>query len=119
MNNIIASSQEFFVTGKDHIKLRARRAILTEAKGTIVIVHGVGEYLGRYQYLQQWLLTQGYNCYLYDHRGHGLSEGIRGDVVSFHDYAEDLAIVYNTVLVENPHLPIYVFGHSMGSLVVL
>lgn len=120
MNNInIASNQEFFVIGKDNIKLRVHRTILTNAKGTIVIVHGVGEYLGRYQYLRQSILAQGYNCYLYDHRGHGLSEGIRGDVVSFHDYAEDLAIIYNTVLSETPHQPIYVFGHSMGSLVVL
>lgn len=120
MNNInIASNKEFFITGKDHIKVRVNRTILTEAKGTIVIVHGVGEHLGRYQYLQQWLLAQKYNCYLYDHRGHGLSEGVRGDVVSFHDYAEDLSIIYNTALTENPYLPIYVFGHSMGSLVVL
>ncbi len=83
------------------------------------MVHGLGEHLGRYQYLKEWLLQEGYHCYQYDQRGHGLSGGKRGDVVSFHDYASDLNLIYEMAKSDYHDLPIYVFGHSMGSLVVL
>lgn len=115
----LIANHEFFVHGNGRIKLRVLRSTLHEAIGVIVIVHGVGEHLGRYQYFISALLAQGYSCYVYDQRGHGRSEGIRGDVASFHDYADDLDAVYQTALNENPQLPLYVFGHSMGSIVVL
>lgn len=110
VNNIQSSGSE---------KLYFRGIINEKAVGSVVIVHGVGEHQGRYQYLEELFLSEGYNCYLYDQRGHGLSEGIRGDVKTFHDYANDLNTVYHFVKNENPKLPLYVFGHSMGSLVVL
>lgn len=111
--------KESYIQSGGSEKLHLRCIIKKKAIGTFVIVHGVGEHLRRYQHLEQWLLAEGYNCYLYDHRGHGLSEGIRGDVKSFHEYANDLGIVCQLAKSENPALPLYVFGHSMGSLVVL
>jgi alpha-beta hydrolase superfamily lysophospholipase len=116
-NNFICKENTIQSSGSE--KLHLRCITNEKAVGSVVIVHGVGEHQGRYQYLEQFFLSEGYNCYLYDHRGHGLSEGIRGDVKSFHDYANDLDTVYHLAKTENPMLPLYVLGHSMGSLVVL
>ena len=107
------------ISTKNDISLRLRRTVMSHAQATVVIVHGVGEHLNRYTYLEKWMITRRFNCYLYDHRGHGRSGGKRGDVISFHDYADDLSLVYDKVASEIPHLPIFVLGHSMGSLVVL
>jgi acylglycerol lipase len=110
---------EEFISTQEAIDLHIRSNIQSHPNGVVVIVHGVGEHLGRYPFLEQWFIAQGYNCYLYDHRGYGLSGGIKGDVKSFDDYANDLDIIYRLVKKDNPFLPIIVFGHSMGSLVVL
>jgi alpha-beta hydrolase superfamily lysophospholipase len=110
---------EEHIPGKNGVLLRLRRTVMSDAKAAVVIVHGVGEHLDRYPYLEKWMIARGFNCYLYDHRGHGRSGGARGDVSSFHDYADDLSSVYDIVASESAPLPIFVLGHSMGSLVVL
>lgn len=107
------------IQSSNSVELYMRSITQVKARGSVVIVHGVGEHQGRYQHLEEFFLSEGFNCYLYDHRGYGLSEGIRGDVKSFHDYANDLDTVYHLVRNGNPELPLYIFGHSMGSLVVL
>ena len=52
--------------------------------------------------------------YRYDARGYGDSEGKRGYVKSFFEMVEDLKIVVDLAKKENPNLPIFIIGHSMG-----
>lgn len=85
----------------------------------ILIVHGVGEHIGRYETLQNWLCNHQYLCYGFDQRGHGRSEGLRVDVADFNEYADDLEQVLTTIAARHPDLPIIVFSHSMGTLVAL
>ena len=89
------------------------------AKAVILIVHGVGEHIGRYRWLENWFCEQGFICYGYDHRGHGLSEGSRVHVENFSQYAEDLQRVLEEVRKKEPGLPIFLFSHSMGTVVAL
>ena len=44
-------------------------------KAAIVIVHGLCEHFGRYDYVTQRLLEAGYAVVRFDHRGHGRSMG--------------------------------------------
>ncbi|MFR4804762.1 MAG: alpha/beta fold hydrolase [Eggerthellaceae bacterium] len=46
-------------------------------KAAIVIVHGLCEHFGRYDYVTQRLLEAGYAVVRFDHRGHGRSMGRR------------------------------------------
>jgi alpha-beta hydrolase superfamily lysophospholipase len=86
----------------------------------MVVVHGLGEHAGRYSILAGALASRGYAVLGYDQRGHGESQGARGDVGSFAHFLDDLARVIALAEEElpGPGRP-FVYGHSMGALVVL
>jgi len=91
------------------------------ARGDVVIVHGFGEYRGRYSELVGELVAAGYACHRFDLRGHGDSGGRRGHVERFGAYRSDLVrFVERTV---RPLLstgrPMILLGHSLGGLIVL
>ena len=87
-------------------------------KGTICLVHGLGEHSGRYA---QWaaLLSQAdYSVLTYDLRGHGKSGGQRGHVTSFEDYYKDTDLLLNEAEARYPGVPLFLYGHSLGGLIV-
>jgi alpha-beta hydrolase superfamily lysophospholipase len=86
-------------------------------KAAVVFVHGICEHLGRYNYIKDKFIENGYNVYRYDARGHGRSEGKRGYLESFDDYLDDLDIFVEMVRKENKDLKLILIGHSMGGLV--
>ena len=86
----------------------------------LLIVHGVGEHCGRYQHIAAALTEEGYAVRAFDHRGHGLSGGLRGHVDGFHHYSGDLNLVLNDWRAKHgEEIPCFLLGHSMGGLVVL
>lgn len=94
-----------------------------EAKGIVQLVHGMAERKERYEELMSFLAENGYVCVIHDHRGHGESLRSVEDRGFMGDY-DGKAIVEDAVLVgeyiknKYPDLPLILFGHSMGSLVV-
>jgi len=90
-----------------------------EPKSVVVICHGIGEHSGRYMNLVHPLTTQVYAVCGYDHVGHGLSSGQRGHITSWEDYQSGLRACLQMVQSTFPDLPVYLYGHSMGSLIVL
>jgi alpha-beta hydrolase superfamily lysophospholipase len=85
----------------------------------LLIVHGIGEHGGRYEAAMRHLATRGVGCFVYDQRGHGRSPGPRGDVERFQLLVEDANEIATRIHQEHPGLPFFLWGHSMGSLVVL
>ena len=85
-------------------------------RAVVVLVHGVHEHSGRYAYLASALMARGVAVRALDLRGHGQSEGPRGQVGSFDDYAADVRAVLDDVLAESD-VPVFLMGHSMGGLV--
>ena len=88
-----------------------------EPKAAVILVHGICEHLGRYDYIKDKLNEDGYNVYRYDARGHGRSEGQRGYLEEFDDYLDDLDLLIGIVKRENKGLKTILIGHSMGGLV--
>ena len=86
------------------------------ARGVIVLVHGLGEHLGRYVILAQFLNHQGWHVIGADQRGHGVSEGQRGAITHADNLLTDLAQVIDSVRDEFQG-PLVLLGHSMGGLV--
>ena len=86
------------------------------ARGVIVLVHGLGEHLGRYVILAQFLNQLGWHVVGADQRGHGVSEGQRGVIVHADNFLTDLAQVIDVVRDEFPG-PLVLLGHSMGGVV--
>ncbi len=79
-----------------------------------VIIHGLCEHQGRYDYLAARFHEYGIGTYRFDHRGHGRSEGERTYYRDFTDMSGDLNAVVDTVMAEYPDIPLFIVGHSMG-----
>ncbi|NDF49990.1 MAG: alpha/beta hydrolase [Betaproteobacteria bacterium] len=95
-----------------------------QARGVVLMVHGLGEHMGRYSQTAQVLQQEGWICVGYDHLGHGLSEGDRGKIPFSDALVEGLVHVAQHVIAEMPSkiaqdLPLILLGHSMGGLVVV
>jgi alpha-beta hydrolase superfamily lysophospholipase len=85
------------------------------ARGSIVLMHGLGEHSGRYRHLAQFFNECGLSVRCYDQRGHGRSQGARGDVINGNPIVQDAQIVIDDFAARFPRPP-FLFGHSMGGL---
>jgi alpha-beta hydrolase superfamily lysophospholipase len=83
-------------------------------RAAVLLVHGYGEYSGRYGHVGAYLSRQGYAVHTYDQRGFGRSDGRRGYVESVDAYLDDLGGMLNLVRAEHAAVPLILFGHSMG-----
>lgn len=87
------------------------------ARGTVLIVHGLGEHGGRYEHVAALLAAQGWRPVGYDQRGHGRSGGPRGGLAADDCLLADLGrMVAHARSVGTG--PLVILGHSMGGLVV-
>nr|MDO8132665.1 lysophospholipase [Candidatus Njordarchaeum guaymaensis] len=86
-------------------------------KAAMVGVHGGAEYSGRYAHVADHFATEGIAFYALDHRGHGLSEGIRGHVDRFDDYVEDLDVFVGMVRGWEKGKKVFLLGHSLGGTI--
>lgn len=87
-------------------------------KGVVMVVHGMGEHMGRYIHFAEYLNSRGYIVFGDDHRGHGFSEtdADRGhhDGDMFSDTVKD-EVFFLKYLEDRYKLPVLFFGHSYGS----
>lgn len=85
-------------------------------RGTVLIVHGLGEHAGRYTHVATWLAERGFATRSYDQRGHGRSDGARGVIPTPNALFDDLVGVVNAL---RPTAGRFILlGHSMGGAVV-
>jgi lysophospholipase len=107
------------IIGKGGTEIFVQRWRAHRPLASLVIAHGLGEHSGRYGNLINWLSGKRISIYALDHRGHGRSSGKRGHVTSFGDYVDDLAFFINSVIDDNPGLPVFLLGHSMGGVIAM
>lgn len=95
-----------------------------KCKGIVQLVHGINEHGMRYEEFALYLNSQGYIVYIHDHVSQGLSRTYADkDVVYFGKNGRDvlvngLNIVRSLIKKDNPGMKIFVFGHSLGSMVI-
>ena len=87
-----------------------------EARGTLLVVHGLGEHVGRYDALALRLNASGWRVSGFDHRGHGQSDGARGAIARRDSMLQDLARVIDALRNEVGG-KLVLLGHSMGGLI--
>jgi len=88
-------------------------------KAVVQIVHGLAEHSSRYMNVVEALVPEGFAVYANDHREHGNSEGLRGFVNSFDDYVSDTKLLTQLIKEEQPDVPVFLLGHSMGSFIAI
>jgi len=92
-------------------------------KGVVLIVHGLCEHAGRYADFAAQLNSFGYAVYAHDQRGHGKTAKTADNLVHIDDggwisMQRDLVRLIGIVKDIHPGLPLYLFGHSMGSFIL-
>ena len=87
-------------------------------RGTVLIVHGLGEHAGRYDATARRLNAWGFAVRAFDQYGHGQSGGPRGGLNHDMRLLDDLADMVDATRARTPEgLPLVLLGHSMGGLV--
>lgn len=95
-----------------------------ERKGVLQVVHGMTEYIGRYDSFMRKVAEAGYLCFGHDHLGHGQSapdDESLGFIASENGdrlLVEDVHTVYTKYSAEFSFKERFLLGHSMGSFVV-
>ena len=89
------------------------------AGGAVVLVHGAAEHGGRYAYVAERLVSEGYAAYAIDHRGHGRSYGPRALISRFDHLVDDLGLFVTRVREDHGGRAPFLVGHSLGGAVAL
>jgi alpha-beta hydrolase superfamily lysophospholipase len=109
---------EFRYRSNDDLNLYAR--VWTpegDVRGVVALVHGLGEYGGRYVDIGQSFVDRGYAFVAGDLRGHGVSEGRRAFVARLDDFMDDLDRYCGEIQAHFPGKPVFLYCFSMGSTI--
>lgn len=91
-------------------------------RAIVIIVHGLGEHVWRYDHVARRLKSWGFAVRGYDQYGHGDSAGTRGVLPTPTRLIDDLADMIEDTRIHahadgHADVPIVLLGHSMGGLV--
>lgn len=92
-----------------------------DTKAVVQIAHGMAEHSARYENFANALVNEGYTVYANDHRGHGKTAGSIENMGYWADQdgwdlvVGDMVQLTRTLKDTHPGLPVFLFGHSMGS----
>ena len=94
-----------------------------EIKGLFHIVHGMTEYIDRYDHLMSFLAENGYLTFGFDNLGHGKTAkddselGFIAHNNGWKYLINDVVVFTDAVKKMYPLLPVTLMGHSMGSFI--
>ncbi|MGD0752180.1 MAG: lysophospholipase [Anaerolineales bacterium] len=104
----------------DGLEMYARAwAPLGHPKAAIMLVHGHGEHVARYDHVAAALAEKGYAMLGFDLRGYGKSGGPRGHTPSYGALMDDIASFSQQTELRYAGLPRFLYGHSLGGNLVL
>lgn len=114
------AKQSSFVSSADGVDIAtyAWADVSGDPLGAVQIAHGLAEHAARYDRFATALNHAGFLAFATDHRGHGRTG--RNDLgsfgaVGFDGLIADVAEYGALISAQQPGLPLYLFGHSMGS----
>lgn len=119
---IITDSEYYFTSSDGFHQIHVREWTPDcDINGVIQLVHGISEYVGRYEAFARFLASKGFVVVGGDHLGHGGS--VRSsDELGFFAYENGWELVLSDVeklreatRKRYPDVPYFIFGHSMGS----
>jgi len=116
MNIVI--EERWFEAHNRHLNFY-RRAIPDNIRGGVLLSHGYSEHSKRYEHVMRAMAQQGLAVFAEDHRGHGRTADVLGDLTSVDDVVEDLHILRRELQSVIGTRPLFFFGHSMGALLTL
>jgi alpha-beta hydrolase superfamily lysophospholipase len=118
------SDTTFTFTSPDKVEIFVRKWASPSGlpKGAVQIAHGAAEHSQRYERFAKFLNAGGYVVYANDHRGHGQTAlragklGVAG-ADAWNGFVKDARQLNDIIRRDYPNSPVFLFGHSMGSLI--
>lgn len=109
--------------GKTRIYVTEWKPESGEIQGILQIVHGMLEFIGRYEEFAEFLVEKGFVVIGNDHLGHGASVATKDDWGYFGENGNQnlLADVHQLKTMTEkryPGVPYFILGHSMGSFLL-
>lgn len=93
--------------------------LVDNPKAVVGIIHGMGEHIGRYNYLIDALNNADVSVVGYDQMGHGKTEGKKGHVANYDMLLGCVGELTSKMVELVPAKPSFLLGHSMGGNVLL
>lgn len=90
-----------------------------DAKACVIMVHGLGEHISRYEEMAVFFNSRHYSFMGVDLPGHGYSSGKRGHIDCFRQYNEIISAMADFVRSREEGISLVLYGHSLGGTVVL
>ena len=115
-----AERVESFDLAPDGVALRTIRWLAPEpAWAALLLIHGLGEHAGRYDHVARQMAGAGIDVHAFDLRGFGASSGPRAYVQRWTEFHDDLEGRMAEARAASEGVPLVLYGHSMGGLIVL
>lgn len=119
-----AHSGFLVVQGNKRLRYALFKAQSRPLKGTVIVLTGRTEPIEKYFETIRSLTGRGFGVATFDWRGQGLSDRVlmdplRGHIVDFDLYAEDLDRFFATVVLPDCRGPFFILAHSTGALIAL
>ncbi|MBU5293964.1 lysophospholipase [Anaerosalibacter bizertensis] len=117
-------SEKFTFKSLDNIEVFYKKWIPDDEKdirACVQISHGMAEHIERYNAFAKYLVNNGFVVYGNDHRGHGKTAGNIENLGYFANengwekVVNDMYSLTEIIKDEHADIPIFIFGHSMGS----
>ncbi len=119
----IITTKSYSFNSEDDVPIHGICMIPDKPVAILQMVHGMNEHKERYTGFMEDMAKKGYITLMHDNRGHGESVKDKEDIGYFYS-AMDKGMVEDTYMAtkyirkEYPNLPIILYGHSLGSLIV-
>lgn len=107
------------LSARDGVVIPYREWWRQGAKAVVLYLHGQGDHSGPFTAMGDLLHERGFTVYAHDHRGFGLSREPRGDIAAYEIFIEDTLEVLRHAREQNPGLPLFLMGLSMGGHLAL
>lgn len=109
--------QRYFRSRRTGLLIHHRIWPVANPKAYVYVLHGVAEYIGRYECTARALNAAGYAVVGLDHVAHGGSEGTpRGYFAKFDDLISDALQLIHSAQPAPAAVPRILMGHSMGAM---
>jgi alpha-beta hydrolase superfamily lysophospholipase len=116
----MARHDEGFFNGRDGTRLFWRSSFPdSEPRAHVAVVHGYGDHFGRYTYVADALLADGFAVHGFDYRGHGRADGRRGYCERWSHFVDDLEAFWQRVRKDAGGKKAFLLGHSHGGLMAV
>ncbi len=117
------TTKNYSFTSKDNVKIHGICMIPEKPVAILQMVHGMNEHKERYLGFMETMAEKGYITLMHDNRGHGASINAPEDLGYCYEMmdkgmVEDTYAATKHIKKLYPDLPLILFGHSMGSLIV-